>query len=106
MNGNDIGMTIGIGKCVILTIKWEKRETTETIDLSNEESIITLEMKENWLYFRILEADTIKKNCDERKKIVPEYKKTSQSQALLQKGITFPLERFLGQNLQFPLKDS
>ena len=43
----DIGIEFGIENCAMLIIKSGKRETTEGIELQNQESIRTLGGKEN-----------------------------------------------------------
>ena len=55
----DTGMKYGIEKCTMLIMKSGKRETTEGIQLSNQESIRTLGEKENYKYLGMLEVDTI-----------------------------------------------
>ena len=46
----DTGMEFGIQKSSMLIIKSGKRETTEEIELSNQERIRTLREKENYKY--------------------------------------------------------
>ena len=41
-------------------MKSKKREITEIIEMPNQESIRTLEEKENYKYLTIVEADTVK----------------------------------------------
>ena len=53
-------MEFGIKKFAMLIRKSGKRETTEGTELLNQESIRTLEEKENYKYLEILEADTNK----------------------------------------------
>ena len=55
-----------IEKSVMLIIKTWKSETTQEIDLLNQESIRMLEEKENCKYFEILEEDTIKQKGKEK----------------------------------------
>ena len=52
-----------------------KREPTERIQLQNQESIRTLEEKENYMYKGILEADTIKQKDRKKKKYLRRMKK-------------------------------
>ena len=53
-------MEFSIEKCAMLIMKRGKRETTERIELANQESIKILGEKENYKYFGILKVDTIK----------------------------------------------
>ena len=50
-------------------MKKRKRETTEGIELPNQEIIRTLGEKENYEYLRILEKDAIKKAQANRNEI-------------------------------------
>ena len=54
----DIRIQFGIEKFMRLIKKNEQRDTMEGIQLSNQESIRTIEVKENYKYIGILEADT------------------------------------------------
>ena len=54
-----IGMKFG-NECAVLIIKTRKKETTEGIELANQECIKTIREKENDKYLGILEEDTIK----------------------------------------------
>ena len=56
----DIGMEFGNEKCAMLIMKSGKRKTAEEIEQSNLERIWWLGEKENYKFFGILEADTIK----------------------------------------------
>ena len=58
-------MEFGIGKCVMLTMKKGKRETTEGIEQANLENIRTFGKKENYKYLGILEVNSTK---DEKNK--------------------------------------
>ena len=49
----DIGMDFEKEKCAMLILKSGKRQTVERIELSNQESIRTLEEKENYKHLRI-----------------------------------------------------
>ena len=53
-------MEFGIEKCAMLIMKKGKKQTTEGIELLNQENIRTHGEKETYLYLGILEADTIK----------------------------------------------
>ena len=55
-----IGMELGIKKYASRIMEKAKRETTDGIELPNQEIIRTLGKKENYLYLGISEADTIK----------------------------------------------
>ena len=57
----DIGMELSIEKCAMLIMKKGKKETVETIELLNQESIRMLGEIENYKYLGILEMDIIKK---------------------------------------------
>ena len=61
-------MEFGIEKCATLIKKKQQRETTERVELPNQESLKTLGEKENCKYLGILEADTIKKTDIKKKK--------------------------------------
>ena len=55
-------MEFGIEKCAMLTMKNEKREIIEGIELSNQESIRTLIEKENfysWDLIKEINTDTL-----------------------------------------------
>ena len=54
------GMKIGIEKCAMFIMKSGKRKAAEGIEHQNQESIITLEEKENYENLGILGIDTIK----------------------------------------------
>ena len=56
----DIGMEFGMEKCTKLIMKRGKREIIEGTELPNQESIRTLEEKNNYKYLGILESDTNK----------------------------------------------
>ena len=56
----DLGMEFGTGKCVRLIMKSGKRETTEWMEMLNQESIRLFGEKENYKCSGILEVDTIK----------------------------------------------
>ena len=56
----DIGMKLGIEKCVMLVMKSEKWHRTDGIDLPNQDKIRTLGENETYRDLGILEADTIK----------------------------------------------
>ena len=78
-----IEMEFGTGKCIMLIIKNEKRETAKRIKQQNQESIRKLREKENDYYLRLLEGDTIKQTemKEKNKKSVPQKnEKTSQNQ--------------------------
>ena len=81
-----IGMEFGWEKCVILIISSGKRQTTEGIELPNQERIRTSGEKKTYKYLGILEADTIKQvEMREKKRILQENEKTTQNQTTLQK---------------------
>ena len=52
----DIGMKFGIEKCARLIMNCGKKETTEGIEMPNQERIRTLREKENYRYLGILEV--------------------------------------------------
>ena len=56
----DIKMEFGIEKCAMFVMNSGKRNVTEGVELPNQEKLGTLGEKENYEYFGILEADTIK----------------------------------------------
>ena len=51
-------MKFGREKCAMLKMKSWKRETTEGIELPNQEKIKTIGEKENCKYLGLLEADS------------------------------------------------
>ena len=53
-------MEFGIKNCALLIMKSRKRETTDGIKLTNQESIRILGEKANYKYFGILKAVNIK----------------------------------------------
>ena len=66
-----------------------KRETTEAIEMPNQERIRTLGVKKDYMHLRILEANIIEKKMDERKnkrELHKNGKKSSLNQVLLQKS--------------------
>ena len=72
-----IWMEFGIENCVMVIRKRRKRWT-----LQSQESIRTLEEKENYKHLGILEAESIKQRKDEgekKKRVVPKNQKASQS---------------------------
>ena len=68
----DIGMEFGVEKCAKLIMRSGKRQWTEVIALPNQEKISTLEEKEYYKFWGILEEDTIKK-AQMKEKIRKEY---------------------------------
>ena len=86
-----IGITFVIEKCAMLIMKKGKRETTKGIELSTQKSIRKLEEKENYKYFGVLEADSIKR-AEIKEKVRKEYfrrrrrGKISRNQTLLKKS--------------------
>ena len=56
----DIKMEFGIERCTKLEMKSSKRHMTEGVELPTQEKLRTLGDKENFKYWGILEADTIK----------------------------------------------
>ena len=69
----------------MLMIKKWKIETTEEIELLNQESVRTLVLMENDTYLRILEADTIKQPVMKEKNLKrkpQKNKETAQNQTL------------------------
>ena len=84
MFNQDVRMEFGVKN--VLIMKMEKRETTEEIELPNEETIITLGERENKKYLGILKAGNIKQ-AEMKKKITlaRKNKKISRKQILLLK---------------------
>ena len=56
----DTGMEFDIERCVMLIMKSGKRHLTDGMELPNQDKIRTLEEKETYKYFGVLEANTIK----------------------------------------------
>ena len=76
-------MEFGIEKYTMHIMYCRKRETTEGIELLNQESIRTLEEKENYMYLGVLEANTRKETKGKNWKIVSQTNKmTFRNQAL------------------------
>ena len=67
-------MKFGLEKCAMFMIKIEKRETTERLELTNQETIRTREEKETYYNLRILEVDSIKQT-ETKEKTRKEYLK-------------------------------
>ena len=68
----DIGMEFGSEKCAMLVMKSGKRQTTDGIELPNQDKIRTLGENGAYKYLGILEADTIKQ-MQMKDKIQKEY---------------------------------
>ena len=68
----DIGMESDIEKCAMLVKNGGKRHLADGIELPSQDKIRTLGEKENYKYFGILEADTIKQ-VEMKDKIKKEY---------------------------------
>ena len=60
-------MEFGVGKCAVLIMEKEKKETKEGIELLNLQSIRTLEEKENYQNLGIFEANHIKQTVMKEK---------------------------------------
>ena len=56
----DLRMEFGLEKCALLIMKSGKPQMTEGMELPNQEKIRRLGEKETYMYFGILEANTIK----------------------------------------------
>ena len=56
----DVAMEFGREKCAMLIMKSRKRYVMDGMELPNQEKIGTLKEKETYIYWGILEANTIK----------------------------------------------
>ena len=56
----DIEMEFDIEKCTMLAMKSDKRHMTEGVEQPKQEKFRKCEIKENYKYLGMLEADTIK----------------------------------------------
>ena len=65
-------MEFGVEKCAMLVMKSGKRNTTDGIELPNQDKIRTLKENDAYKYLGILEADTIKQ-MQMKDKIQREY---------------------------------
>ena len=65
-------MEFSIEKCALLVIKSGKRHLTDGIELPNQDKIRTLAEDGTYIYFGILEADTIKQ-VEMKNRIQKEY---------------------------------
>ena len=91
-----IGMEFGIEKCAMLVMKSGKWHLTNGMKLLNQDKIRTLEEKEIYKYFGILEADIIKQ-VEMNDKIQKEYlrtKKTTRDKTLKPKP--YQRNKYLG----------
>ena len=81
-----IGMEFGIEKCAMLIMRSGKWQTTEGIELPNQERIRTRGEKENYKYLGILETSIIKqvkmKEKRKRKSISDERKRFSNTSSV------------------------
>ena len=83
VTSQDIEMGFWIEKCAMQKMK---RESAEGKQLSNQEWIRTLRVKEKYMYFEILEVDAIKQwEMKERISVPLMNRKASQNQGLWQK---------------------
>ena len=79
-------MKLGIEKRAMIIMKGGRRQTTEGIELPNQERIRMLGEKENCIYLGILKADTIKSRDDRKNnKSTSDEQKTSRKQVLRKK---------------------
>ena len=68
----NIGLEFAIEECDMLIMRSRNRQTTEGIELLNQEKIRTVREKETYKYLGLLEADTIKQ-AEMTEKIEKEY---------------------------------